>query len=136
MNTGLAQLGNPANFLNPRDGYKILDYSNQKWYKNLKGYNEKQPASRVETVTELDHAGNVIYVVYTNGVKDEKLTQKLTEAMKESWLDRSIDAIDRFLDVVGNVAKTTLGVMTTITGIVGTIGGCAVVTLSTGGIGI
>ncbi|MBP2098440.1 T7SS effector LXG polymorphic toxin [Enterococcus rivorum] len=136
VNTGLAQLGNPANFLNPRDGYKILDYSNQKWYKNLKGYNEKQPASRVETVTELDHAGNVIYVVYTNGVKDEKLTQKLTEAMKESWLDRSIDAIDRFLDVVGNVAKTTLGVMTTITGIVGTIGGCAVVTLSTGGIGI
>ncbi|WP_086445294.1 T7SS effector LXG polymorphic toxin [Candidatus Enterococcus lemimoniae] len=136
VNTGLAQLGNPANFLNPRDGYRIVDYGNQQWFKNLKGYNDSQPKSRVETVTELDDAGNVVYVVYTNGVKDEKLTAQLTEAMKESWLDRSIDAIAQFLDIVGNVVKTTLGVVTTITGIIGTIGGCAVVTLATGGVGI
>lgn len=136
VNTGLAQLGNPANFLNPRDGYKIVDYGNQQWFKNLKGYNDSQPKSRVETVTELDDAGNVVYVVYTNGVKDEKLTAQLTEAMKESWLDRSIDAVAQFLDIVGNVVKTTLGVVTTITGIIGTIGGCAVVTLATGGVGI
>lgn len=136
VNTGLSQLGNPANFLNPKDGYVIKDYSNQSWYKNLKGYNESQPKSRVETVAALDDNGNVIYEVYTNGVKDKVLTAKLTEAMKGSWLDQSIDAISNFLDVVGNVAKTTLGVVTTITGIIGTIGGCAVVTLATGGIGI
>ncbi|GGC97606.1 T7SS effector LXG polymorphic toxin [Enterococcus wangshanyuanii] len=136
VNTGLAQLGNPANFLNPRDGYRIVDYSNQQWFKNIKGYNDKQPKRRVETVTELDDAGNVVYVVYTDGVRDEKLTAQLTEAMKESWLDRSIDAVAQFLDIVGNVVKTTLGVVTTITGIIGTIGGCAVVTLATGGIGI
>ncbi|MBO0423677.1 hypothetical protein [Enterococcus plantarum] len=136
VNTGLAQLGNPANFLNPRDGYRIIDYGNQQWFKNLKGYNDSQPKSRVETVIELDDAGNVVYVVYTNGVKDEKLTAQLTEAMKGSWLDRSIDAVAQFLDIVGNVVKTTLGVVTTITGIIGTIGGCAVVTLATGGVGI
>ncbi|OJG93600.1 hypothetical protein RV15_GL000202 [Enterococcus silesiacus] len=136
VNTGLAQLGNPANFLNPRDGYRIVDYGNQQWFKNLKGYNDSQPKSRVETVTELDDAGNVVYVVYTNGVKDEKLTAQLTEAMKGSWLDRSIDAVAQFLDIVGNVVQTTLGIVTTITGIIGTIGGCAVVTLATGGVGI
>jgi hypothetical protein len=136
VNTGLAQLGNPANFLNPRDGYRVIDYGNQQWFKNIKGYNDKQPKSRVETVNELDDAGNVVYVVYRDGVKDENLTKQMTEAMKGSWLDRSIDAVAQFLDIVGNVVKTTLGVVTTITGIVGTIGGCAVVTLATGGIGI
>lgn len=135
VNTGLAQLGNPANFLNPRDGYRIVDYGNQQWFKNVKGYNDSQPKSRVETVTELDDAGNVVYVVYTNGVKDEKLTAQLTEAMKESWLDRSIDAVAQFLDIVGNVVWTSLGIVTTITGIIGTIGGLAIVS-TTNGVGI
>ncbi|MBO0446988.1 hypothetical protein JZO78_11590 [Enterococcus ureilyticus] len=61
-------------------------------------------------MTELDDVGNV---VYTNGVKDEKLTAQLTEAMKESWLDRSIDAVAQFLYIVGNVVQTTLSIVTT-----------------------
>lgn len=74
-------------------------------------------------------------MVYRNGVRDEKLTTQLTEAMKGSWLDRSIDAVAKFLDIVGNVVWTSLGIATTITDILGTIGGLAIVS-TTNGVGI
>lgn len=136
VNAGLARLGDPANFISPQKGYQAIDYSQEKWYKNLKDFNNSQPEQRIETFSRVDEHGNIIYVVLKNGVEDKELSAKMTEAMEDSWLDKSIDAVSRFLDIVGNVVKTTLGVVTTITGIVGTIGGCAVVTLATGGVGI
>ena len=133
VNTGLAQLGNPANFLNPKDGYRIVDYGNQQWYKNIKAFNAEKTIDRVEVIEELDENGKINYIAYRNGVVDKELTAKINE---ESFLDKTIDVIDKFLNLLDATLKIVGGGTAVVTGIVGGFGGAAVVALSTGGFGI
>lgn len=133
VNTGLAQLGNPANFLNPRDGYRIVDYGNQQWYKNIKAFNAEKTIDRVEVIEELDENGKINYIVYRNGVVDKELTAKINE---ESFLDKAIDVIDKFSNLLDATLKIVGGGTAVVTGIIGGVGGAAVVALSTGGFGL
>lgn len=133
VNTGLAQLGNPANFLNPRDGYRIVDYGNQQWYKNIKAFNAEKTIDRVEVIEELDENGKINYIAYRNGVVDKELTAKINE---ESFFDKTIDVIDKFLNLLDATLKIVGGGTAVVTGIVGGFGGAAVVALSTGGFGL
>ncbi|MBO0421445.1 T7SS effector LXG polymorphic toxin [Enterococcus plantarum] len=133
VNTGLAQLGNPANFLNPRDGYRIFDYGNQQWYKNIKAFNAEKTIDRVEVIEELDENGKINYIAYRNGVVDKELTAKINE---ESFLDKTIDVIDKFLNLLDATLKIVGGGTAVVTGIVGGFGGGALVALDTGGFGL
>ncbi|MHC5217941.1 T7SS effector LXG polymorphic toxin [Enterococcus sp. LJL128] len=133
VNTGLAQLGNPANFISPQVGYRITDFSNQQWYKNLKSYNEERTIDRIEVIQKLEENGEIKYVAYRNGVIDEKLTAEINE---ESFLDKAIDVLDKFADIVDTTLKIVGGGAAVVTGIVGAIGGAAIVTLATGGYGL
>ncbi|MGC6768949.1 T7SS effector LXG polymorphic toxin [Enterococcus sp. LJL51] len=116
VNTGLAQLGNPVNFLNPKEGYVSIDYSRQQWYKNLKGFNEERTIDRVEVVQKLDEAGKINYVVYKNGIIDNELTTKINE---ESFVDKSLDVIEKFTDLLDATLKILGGGTAVVAGIIG-----------------
>ncbi|EOH96601.1 hypothetical protein UAY_02969 [Enterococcus moraviensis ATCC BAA-383] len=75
---GLAFLGSAGNFSGGKDGYKTIDFKNQKWYKALKDFNKAQPKDRIDVVIK-ELSNGVEYQIYRNGKLDVQKTKELHE---------------------------------------------------------
>lgn len=78
---GLAFLGSAGNFSGGKDGYKTIDFKNQKWYKALKDFNKAQPKDRIDVVIK-ELSNGVEYQIYRNGKLDVQRTKELHELFR------------------------------------------------------
>lgn len=78
---GLAFLGSAGNFSGGKDGYKTIDFKNQKWYKALKDFNKAQPKDRIDVVIK-ELSNGVEYQIYRNGKLDVQKTKELHELFR------------------------------------------------------
>ncbi|MGX7201343.1 hypothetical protein BCR22_02100 [Enterococcus plantarum] len=78
---GLAFLGSAGNFSGGKDGYKTIDFKNQKWYKALKDFNKEQPKDRIDVVIK-ELSNGVEYQIYRNGKLDVQRTKELHELFR------------------------------------------------------
>ena len=78
---GLAFLGSAGNFSGGKDGYKTIDFKNQKWYKALKDFNKVQPKDRIDVVIK-ELSNGVEYQIYRNGKLDVQRTKELHELFR------------------------------------------------------
>lgn len=78
---GLAFLGSGGNFSGGKDGYKTIDFKNQKWYKALKDFNKAQPKDRIDVVIK-ELSNGVEYQIYRNGKLDVQKTKELHELFR------------------------------------------------------
>jgi hypothetical protein len=81
INEGLAFLGSAGNFSGGKDGYKTIDFKNQKWYKALKDFNKAQPKDRLDVVIK-ELSNGVEYQIYRNGKLDVQKTKELHELFR------------------------------------------------------
>ncbi|MGM0218739.1 T7SS effector LXG polymorphic toxin [Enterococcus sp. AZ126] len=78
---GLAFLGSAGNFSGGKDGYKTIDFKNQKWYKALKDFNKAQPKDRIDVVIK-ELSNGVEYQIYRNGKLDVQKIKELHELFR------------------------------------------------------
>lgn len=95
LKTGLSELNRSVSFKAGTGNFSTISLKDKEWYKNIGKYNETQPTERLEMVktykamyrengTLLGY--EVVYEVYKDGIRDEKLTTKMTDMMKEAQL--------------------------------------------------
>lgn len=95
LKTGLSELNRSVSFESSTGNFSTIALKDKEWYKNISKYNESQPTERLEMVktykamyrengTLLGY--EVVYEIYRNGEKNEELTTKMTDMMKEAQL--------------------------------------------------
>ncbi|MCA5014396.1 MULTISPECIES: T7SS effector LXG polymorphic toxin [unclassified Enterococcus] len=95
LKTGLPELNRSVSFEAGTGNFSTISLKDKEWYKNIGKYNETQPTERLEMVktykamyrengTLLGY--EVVYEIYRNGERNEELTTKMTDMMREAQL--------------------------------------------------